>query len=794
MNAPLALRLALRGLRADRATSLSAVGILSLGLTAPAVFFSILWGGGLRPLPVPEGDRVVRVEVRLPAAGGLELPADGVDVDRLSAASALVRVGGFRTSDLPIRTTDRGTHRVPMAEVVPGTLELLGVRPLLGRIPDGTDATDALVLGHRSWIEIFDGAPDVIGVAVRVGEESRTVTAVMPEGFAFPFNHHGWTVARAEPDETGYEVVGRLADGASLETATRQVEQLWRQSDETRAPDRRGAVVRVRGFTHGRGEGGEAVAFGGLVLVGLCLLLIAVANTTSLLLVRAIDRVRVLGVQAALGASRLQMAGQMFAESFVLAVVGGAVGVLMTAWMIDYVQTTGSANFGYYWMEIRLDAPVLLFSACMVLGASLVASMLPIAAMLRIDVQQVLKSGDMARAPGRFGFVGRILVGAQLAVACGALVAAALTGQALNAAGDFGRGLPSEEILVASLDFPAAAGDPVHVGDVEALLRDVRRRPGVEHAALALAAPGYFEGAARLEVEGEHYETGTDRPRAIINAVTPDFDGVVSMSLLRGRSVSGADGPDAPRIAVVSRSLAERIASEGDALGRRLRVPTVDSAWATVVGVFEDLPLTGSSDEVLERVHFSFHQVPAARATLVARSAGTAEGVAGEVRSAIWATDPDITLSETLSLAEGHRFMTRAQSTLNSLGVAGGIAGLLVAVVGLFALLSFHVRQRFAEFGVRMALGADRLRVVRHILEMAGRQLVPAVLVGSVAAWVVAPALGPLLLGADPRGLETYLGTAAVFLATGMSAALLPALRAARTRPSDALAADGRAR
>lgn len=792
MNVLLALRLALRGLRADRATSISAIAILSLGLAAPAVFFSILWGGGMRPLPVPGGEEIVRLEIRLPRAGGVEIAADGADLSLLAEAPGLAASGGFRVVDAPLRTADHGSHSVPMVEMVPGTFELLGIEPILGRIPAASESGTTYIIGHRTWRDVFDADPGVVGTMVSLDGETRTVSAVMPEGFAFPFNHHAWTVAPARPEIAVYEAVGRLAAGVTMETVSAQIAQLWNQADAVRAPDRHGAVTRVRGFTHGRGEGGEAVAFGGLVMVGLCLLLIAIANTTSLLLVRAIDRTRVLGVQAALGASRLQLAGQMLAESLILSAAGGLVGLFLTNFMVDYVQRSGSRNFGYYWMEITVDRPVLIFSALLVLGTALLASMAPVAATSRIEIQRVLKIGKMAPSPSRFSQIGRVLVSGQLAVACGALVAAALTGQALATARDFGGDMPADEILVVGLEVSGAedgAGSTA-TASLRTIADAVARRPEVEAAAFALAAPGYFERFGRVEVEGETYERPQDRPGAIVNATSTGFDPIVGVSLLQGRLLSERDDEASTPVAVVSRSFAADVLGEDEPIGRRIRVEAVGSEWAVIVGVIADLPLTAGRDEMVHRVHFSIHQVAAADAMLLVRTVGPAADQAGVVRSAIWSVDPDVTLSEVQTLAEGHQFMTRAQSTLNTLGVAGGGAGLLVSIVGLFALLSFHVRRRAAEFGVRMALGADRMRVVVHIMRMASFQLVPAVLLGSLAAWLVAPALGPLLLGADPRAAGPYVLVSLAFLSSGLGAALVPALRAARTRPSRALSAE----
>ncbi|HSG49961.1 MAG TPA: FtsX-like permease family protein, partial [Longimicrobiales bacterium] len=327
--------------------------------------------------------------------------------------------------------------------------------------------------------------------------------AVLPEGFGFPFKQNAWVITG--PDFDGVvELVGRLAPGAAADGAAAELGARWRSGDAARSPERTGGRVQVEPYTGGRGEGGEKVAFVGLVMVGLCLLLIACANVANLLLVRATERARALGVQAALGASRSQIGAQLLLEALLLAVGGGLAGLVLASTAIDATQKALSAeHFGYFWMRLGVDGPLLLAVGGLVLATALVAGVLPIFRVGRMDLHQVLKEdGAAGAAMGGGGAWSRGFVTVQLALSCGALVVAGLTGQSLADSRGFGSGVPAREVLLATVDPRAPGGDAVPVGRLQALQEGLSALPGVTSAALALGAPGYRERYSRLELEG----------------------------------------------------------------------------------------------------------------------------------------------------------------------------------------------------------------------------------------------------------------------------------------------------
>jgi predicted permease len=772
--------MALRALVRSPGTSLLAVVALALGLAAPATFFSFLVGA-TRALPVPEGDRVVRVEVVQPSRDGRSLPVRERDLVDLRGASGLEGLGGFRTYLGTLVDEDLAAARVSAAVLTPDVLSLLRVPPTLGRLPDPDEG--GVLLGHDLWEDLYDGDPGVLGRMVRVDGAPLAVVGVMPEGFGFPFRQNLWTVRQASSTgEETVELVGRLADGASLEAARPEIAERWRRGDPQRAVEHTGGVAQVRPYTGGRGEGGEAVAFGGLVLVALCLLVIACSNVANLLLVRATERVGALAIQAAIGAGRLQISFQLLSEAVLLALFGGLAGLGMAVFFVGAVERSLAAeHFGYFWMRMAVDGSVLAFTGVLVVGTALLAGLIPVARVLKVDVHRVLKEEGSGGAVGGGGAWGRTFVTGQLALSCAALVAAGLTGLALSDARDFGRGLPGEEVLIASVNLGTIEGQNERQVVIDALVAGLGRKSGVEGSAAGVGAPGYSRSSPLLMAgASEEAQVGQNTQW---NGVSPEYFAIVDLELRAGRAIERTDGADAQRVAWVSESFVRRFSPDQAVLGRRIRLEAVDSAWHTVVGVVEDADLGGGELSREDRVYLPLTQVATQDVMLLARSAQGGGTLAAELRRSVAEVDASLPVWGVRTLADAYAYMIRVPRAFAALALGGGAAGFLVAAVGLYGLLAFRVRQRRSDLGVRLALGADGARLGREVVMWAMWLLVPAVFVGLVLAWVVSPVLAVALFGADPRAPEVYGLVGATFLGVGMLAALGPALRAAATDP-----------
>jgi len=791
MGVGLAFRMAIRGLVRAPGTSVLATFVLVLGLAAPVTFFSLLVGA-IRPLPVPDGNRVIRVEVTRPVTGGGSVPVTLQDLELLRGAGSLKSLGAFRIVDGTLVDSERAANRVSAAVLTPEVLPLLRIEPILGRIPTSEEAEIGILLGFEVWQSSFEGDPEVLGRDVLFNGEPRVIAGVLPEGFGFPFHQNAWVLQpNGEVGPFPVELVGRLAEGVSVDAASVELSGRWARSDGLREPGRQSGVVEVVSFTGGRGEAEEGIAFLSLVLVALALLLIACANVANLLLVRASDRIRSLGVQAALGAGRAQLSAQLFLESLLLAAVGGAGGLILAWAGVDAIQRTLAAeHFGYFWMRMAVDGRVVAFASLLVGGTAVFAGTLPILRVLRADLQGVLKVGGGDRVMGGGGSWGKGFVTAQLSLSCAALVAAGLTGQSLVRSQDFGRGVPANEILVASLDPGDVFGspDPGWEARLVELEEGLASMAGARATALAIGAPGYFEPWGRFELEGREPQRVQDQQRVLWNAVTPGYFSVLDLEIGRGRGVEAGDDGESPPVAVVSEAFVTRHLSEEEALGRRLQLPAADTATLfTIVGVVEDVDMGGGTNTPQERVYIALSQLPRQTALALVRSETEPTLLAPNLRRVVAGVDSEIPLWSIRTLADAHAFMIRIPRSIAALALAGGLGGLLVAAVGLYGLLAFRVRQRRRELGVRLALGADGRRLGAEVLKLALRQLLPALMLGLLLAWLVAPLLGVVLLGLDPRAPTTYIGVATVFLGVGVVAALIPARRAAKVEPAEVL-------
>ena len=779
----LALRLAARGLQRDRATSFAVVGILALGLAAPTTFFSLLWGGGMRPLPVPDGDQIVRIDVTNPRSSA-QMTADLQDVRALSQATVFDGLGAYESRMFAVRTDQWGTLRIYGAAMTPGSFELLGVPPLLGVIPNG-EGTPALVLGHGFWRDQMASDPSVIGADVHVDGVPHVIAAVMPEGFGFPIKHHGWTVIGPEDTTVRLSLFARLSDDASLEAASDQVTTRWRQRDELRPADMVGAVGQVKPYTSARGEAGEAIVFFGLVLVGMALLVIASVNAANLLMVRAIERLRSLSVQSALGAARAQIGLQLLVEALLLTSLGGLLGLGITHLLIERIQETASANFGYYWMRMAVELPVVLFTVVLVIGTAVVAGTIPIVRVLRSDLQRVLKQG--AGATGRRSIWEQGLVSLQLGLSAAALVAAGLASQSIRSASNFGDEIAGDEIVIAQMNFPIEllGTEADRTAARAGVIEKMAALPGARFASVSLGAPGFQEPSLSFEILGAEPDPEI-RWRGLTNAVSLGFFQMYEISPTRGRGLSPSDDANAPLVAVVNEAWVDRFSADQNPLGRAVRIAPYGEAAFEIVGVVETLPMGLGDIAPEDRIYLALEQIPVGPVFLSIRRVDPT-GLVPAMRRAVAEVHPDLALPGAMTLAEAHDFMTRAQKTFSQLAAWGGYAGLLVAAVGLYAILAFGVRQRRREMGVRMAMGADGGRLAREVIGSAMRQVIPAMMVGLALSWLAAPGLSVILLGNSARSIPTFLAVAAVFVTVGVIAALLPALDASRVEPADVL-------
>ncbi|MGE0360557.1 MAG: ADOP family duplicated permease [Vicinamibacterales bacterium] len=799
------LRHAWRALWQRPGLSAVIVGTLAVALAANAVIFNLADALYLRPFRLIDVDRLVLI--------ASDTSGDKPFFDRESVAPADYR--DWTRSLTTVATlsalewwdpTFSGVERPESLHgfrVTPGYFEMLGVAAHLGRTftaEDGHPGTNRkVVLSHALWLRRFNGDPGVLGRIMRLEGAPHEVVGVMPPRFVVPFGADVW--APIGYDETtwgerkrGYLMVfGRLADGQTLEAARAEVGgAVARQSAEF--PD----TNRNRPFTvvsFARGLGDDAV--GPFVAIwqaaAVLLLLIACANIANLLLARGTERQPEFAIRLALGASRLRLALQLLVEGVCLAVLGVAVGTALAAGAITLSrgflpETVVRFVPGYEY--IRLDLAT--FAAMAALGAlaTIVFSLVPaIQAARGGHSAPAMSQARASTAPPGRQWLRSMLAGAQVALTIALVVAAALIVGALNRAAYGATGFDRRNLLTAQLTLPEAP-----YKDLErrrqftaAVIDRLRAVPSVTQAGAANVLPYTNLTASRtLFVEGRPVNDADPKRTVDLQRASPDYLETLRIPVLRGRALTVGDGDGAPDVALVSQRLADEYFPGEDPIGRRVRLAE-DGEWITIVGVVGDIVQDWFLGRINPTVYRPLDQDPTLRVMFAARTTGDPLRLAADVQRAVVAADPDQPIEVLASMDEVVRTKVAGINYFAKvLTVMSGIA-LVLALTGMYSLMAYLAARRTREIGVRVALGATRRQVVWLIASRTGRIALGGAVAGAVLAVALGQVMQSALFGLITPSALTIAAAATTLIVVTVAAGYLPARRAARQDPWQAL-------
>jgi predicted permease len=793
------LRLAFRKLRLDPGLSAISVVALSLGIGLTGTMFSTTYAALFRGLPFDEPDELVQwVQVRPNWA----FPSSGIPfhdyLDIAAEQSSFEGVAAYTREWADLSDDADYPARVAGAGVEPALFDLLGVRPLLGRVfsaeETGADRARVLLLGYDLWQERYGGDAGIVGSVVRLDGANWTVVGVMPEGFAFPDQQEFWAPLAADTREIQrgrlwVEAMGRLRDDVDLGRARQELrilgERLAREYPETNAEVGFSAET-VMAMTFGDEEYSFIWSMMG---AGVFVLLIACANVANLLLARATDRGKEVAIRAALGAGRRRILSQLLTEALALAVVGGLGGVALTfagvAWFRRALVTVDMP----FWLDVRVDLPIVFFLAAISVVTALLAGVVPGWKAAGVSFNEILKDESRGASGLRMGRASRVMVVGGIALSFPLLVAAGLM---IASVGRFNAdpGFATREVLTAAMglpfrEYPEAEDRRRFWGG---LVERAEGLPGVRAAAFASSLPGVYTGSVRFEMEGVEYLRPEDMPRARHVFVGPGFFETLGAEALRGRTFTDGDRADALPVALVNASFARRYFPDTDPLGRRIRVCCFEDApWRTVVGVVPDMRLNGADREMPEGLYRPVAQSAPTYGFLLARSSSDPLALTSSVRSEVGAMDPHLPLRDVATLETR---MERSAWFVNVFGTVFtffGAVALFLAAVGLYGVMSFSVVQRTREVGVRMAFGAEAGSVLRLMLGKGMSQVAVGLAVGLILAFFVSRFLTITLYMVEPRDPVTFGLVALVLFLAGLLACLVPALRATRLDPVDAL-------
>jgi putative ABC transport system permease protein len=800
------IRFALRALARQPGATLVIAATLALGVGVNSAVFSVVNGVLLRALPYDRPERIVALWRTSPAAQ--DDPHSAGDFLELKRdARAFERLAGYRETAFDLLPAVGGEpQRVPGAEVTPAFFDVFGLPAALGRAPredDDAPGSRLVVLSDGAWRRLFAADPGVVGRTLRFDDVSLTVAGVMPPRFRWPPSAEVWRLADLpvpssplpRQDDTllanhglrYFEVLGRLREGVTPAAAQAELDALAQRLAEAHPDNDAGRGLRLVSFEE-RLLGGVGRSLTLLLGVVGLVLLVAAANVANLLLSQGPGRARELAVRASLGASPARLLRQLLVESLLLGLVGGVAALAATWLSLPLVVRLLPADLPRR-DEIGVDGRVVAVTLTAALATSLLCGLLPALQALRCDHVGALHAGGRTLGgPGRR--LRRVLVAAELAVALAVLSGAGLLLRSFATLDAVDPGFRGEAVTAVALDLPAAR-----------YATRAEQTRFYDHVLERLSSSGRFEvaagfplpfgdgaaSAAPVQREGRVAAAGGETPMALFGTVTPGYFRLMGIPLLAGRDFTDADGPDAPRVVIISDALARRDFAGEDPLGMRFRIGG-DEPF-TIVGVVGDVRRRSPDAPPEPTLYLAHRQFILPRLHLLARG-GDAAAVAVEARAAVRGVDPALPVARVEPLdAARSRVLAQPRFRAVALGLFAALA-LALAAVGLFGVMSDAAQRRRQEMGVRLALGARPGDLVRLLVDDGLRLALAGCVVGAGAALALGRLLASFLFGVRPADPPVLLAVALLLVGVALLAAWLPARRAARVDPLTALRAE----
>jgi putative ABC transport system permease protein len=795
------LRYALRTLRRSPGFAIVAVLTLALGIGANTAIFSVVNAVLLRSLPHPAADRLMMVFSQYPE--GELFPASRADfLDWREQGTSFEQMAALNIFSSNL-TGAGEPERVERAEVTANFLPMLATGPRFGRFfvegEDREGGANLAVLSEAFWQRRYGGDPRVIGGTVTLHGTPYEIIGVGPPDFQFLQNVDVWTPVDLDgpPDRRGefLTVVGRIRPDVTREQARAEMQAIGRRlaaEYPTTNSMIRVHAVGVQEHLVGSVRPALLALLGAVGLV----LLIACANVANLMLTRAAAREREMAVRAALGAGRGRLARQLVTESIVLALLGGALGLGLALTGIRALRHARAELIPRF-AEVGLDPVVLGFTAALAVLTGVLFGLAPMAQLGRDALTGSLRSGG--RGVAGAGATHRLrsgLVLGEVALALVLLIGAGLLIRSFDRLQRVEAGFNPGGLLTAQLTLPAAQYETPEgrVAFFEELLGRVRATPGVQGVGSISTAP--LSGGASywsFSIEG-HPEP---EPGVVVDAqvfiATPEYFRTLGIALQEGRLFGEQDHLDAPRAVVINRQLARRYWDERSPLGSRLTFGDPDDPeviWRTVVGVVDNVRVTGLTDAPYPQIYFPHAQLANANQVIIARTTGNPERLVPLLRETVRALDPALPLYNVGTMEQRFGEMTAQPRVSTWLLTVFAAAALLLAAVGIYGLISYTVAQRTPEIGIRMALGAQPADVLRLMIGEGMKPAFGGIVVGVFGAWAASRIIRGLLYDVSATDPATFGAVVLFLIAVAVLAAYLPARRATRVDPIVALRAD----
>lgn len=792
---------ALRTLRKAPGFALTAIVTLALGVGANTAIFSVTNSVLLRPHRFPELDRLVVLRENVTGRANEQVrlaPADAADLE--SSPEIFQEVATYQFRDLNLARSGEVDTATGFF-VTPNLFHLLGVGAERGRTftaDEGQPGRDQVILlSYNFWERRFGSDPAVVGSTISVDGGNSTVVGVMPRDFNYPAGAEVWKplamtpeVLRDRSNESVW-VVARLAPGISLRQASARLDaagtQLQREFPRTNI-GRSFSLLRLREEQYSDTAPLLLMLQAGASFV----LLLACANLGVLTLVRLIDRRREFAVRTALGASRRRLLQMFFAEALLFSLAAGAAAVSASFWGVNLIRNSLSPSYTRWvagWDSMRVDQNVLVLALALVIAVAVALGIAAVVHSARIDPYTTIKEGGRTGVSRGHHRLRNGMVVVQITLALILLVGAGLMINGFHRLQGVFATLDPEHILRFSITLPESRYTSGQVSQLyDSLVAQLASIGGIRDVGIITNNPASNvpNPETQFTIEGQEESRVSETPVTGRQIVNSGIFPVVHISLIDGRLIINSDGPTSPRVAVVSRTFAERFFHNGSAVGHRIRFSS-DNPWITIVGVVGDIQLNWFEPVPGPVAYLPYSQAAPRRVTFLVKTEGNASSYRSVARAAIFRLDPLLSSGELNPYTVEVNDSLAPLRAIGNLMLAFGVVALMLAAIGIYGLVSHTVAQGTHEFGVRIALGAAKSDVLRLVLRRALCLAGVGLGLGCVFAIALARAARALVFGVISLQASVFLAFSAMLLGVTLLAAFVPARRASRIDPIVAL-------
>ena len=825
---PQDIRIGLRVLFKEKSFCFLAVLVLALGIGGATTQFTVVNATVLRGFSFPHPEQLMSVGLIDPQASapnnnfGIGNIPTAQDYEDLRAAQqSFAQMAGYLSGSTINVTYKNNPQRYTGAYITEDLFKIIGVSPIMGRDFTADDnkpgAEKVAILGHEIWKRDFNGDPNIVGQSVRINGKAATIIGVMPPNFKFPFSEQLWVslynefppVPRGQlvigANNAAPAVMGRLKPGVSIDQVNAEfvglARRLAQDNPKTNSTLTSASVQPLLKAMTGPQLRQQVWGMLGAVIL---VLLIACVNVMNMQFGRAALRAKEMAIRGALGATRWRIVRQMLTESFIVATFGAVAGVMLAYWAIDMlIRSTNSLPFPPpYWIQYKIDGPVLFFTVAITLVATIVSGLVPALISSKGSAAEIMKEGGRGNSSRLVNIITRVLVVGQIALTAALLIGATLQIKSIRNQVTLNYGYDESAIYGARMALMEGAypTQDARRGFFLRAVRALRANPQFESAAMSDRFRMTFAGQGQYEVDGQNYTTDRDRPRGNFESVSDNYFATLGLKILEGRDFTIDDTDAKQPVAIVNTSFARKYYGNESPIGRRIRIynPGEPQPWRTIVGVVPDTLMQGPFDQQTDTAGFYMPLLGAEPATQFCtiivrpRPGQRADTLGSALSRAVAELDSNLPTYFAGTPAQFHNEILGGNRIIATLfGIFGAVAFVLSAV-GLYGVMSFSVTQRRQEFGIRMALGADAARIFRMVMTQGAWQLGIGLILGAGGAALLlgvlaAAALQNILFKVNTLDPIIYFAVAGMLALVAAASCFVPARRATQVDPMVAL-------